>query len=92
MDPEHHLGIFFGDEAEDQPQEIRMEDEEVTTSDEYEEQAVEALGKGEPEAAGIYAQLALVATIREATFVIIEHFTDEEDDDDADDDKPDDDA
>lgn len=63
-----------------------QEDQEFTSSDEYEAQALEALGKGAQVAAGIYATLALAATVREATFVladIIAPEEEEEEDDEA---------
>lgn len=62
-----------------------MDDE--TTSEEYEEKANEALDLGDTPKAVALATLSLMATIREATFVIADLVDPVKDDDDDDDDE-----
>lgn len=63
------------------------EEDDFTPSEEYEEKAVEALPDS-PEAAGVYATLALAATVREATYALADllAYDGDEDDEDGEDD------
>lgn len=47
-------------------------EDDLATSEEYEEKSNEELNRGEAGAANVYATLALAATIREATFIFAE--------------------
>lgn len=58
------------------------DDDDIATSEQYEEEAKTHLNKHNYEAARVYASLALSATIREATFVLADVLTEPMDDDD----------
>jgi len=64
------------------PKEEPEEDEDLTTSEEYEDKATEELNRGEAGAANVYATLALAATLRESIFILAEILDPGEDDDD----------
>ncbi len=66
-----------------------MEEEEITTSEEYEDRALDALDKGDIAAAGVYAQLAHTATLRESTFILAEILDPSEEEEEVDDEQDD---
>lgn len=63
------------------------DEEEQTTSEEYESQALDEMEKGHTENATVLAQLALCAVIRESTHVVASVIADAFDDDDDDEDE-----